>query len=66
MKNALLALMVALGGVSMTACGSSDGPAERAGEEIDEAIEDAEGTVEEAADNIEEAADEAAEEAEPN
>lgn len=58
MKHALLALMIALGGVSMTACGSDDGPAERAGEEIDDAIDDAEGTIEEAGDDLEDAADE--------
>lgn len=62
MKNALLALMLAFGGLSLTACGEPDGPAERAGEEIDDAIDNAEGTAEEIGDDLEDAA----EELEPN
>ena len=62
MKNALLALLLAFGGLSLTACGEPDGPAERPGEEIDEAIDNAEGAVEEIGEDLEDAA----EEAEPN
>ena len=55
MKKLILILLfsVALG---VTAC-EQEGPAERAGEEIDEAVEKAGDEMEEAADKVEEATD---------
>lgn len=44
----LLALMMGLGAVSLTAC-SDDGSAENAGEQVDEAIDEAGDAVEDAA-----------------
>lgn len=49
-RNALIALMMALG-LTLAGCSDNDGPAEEAGEQIDQ-------TMEEAGDEIEEATDE--------
>ncbi len=46
----------------LAACESDDGPAERAGEEVDEAMESAGDAMEDAADKVEEAADDAEDE----
>ena len=57
----LAALALALG--TLAGC-EQEGPAERAGEEVDEAVEEAGDTVEEAGEAIEETAEEAEEEME--
>ena len=49
-RNALIALMMALG-LTLAGCSDNDGPAEKAGEQIDQ-------TMEEAGDEVEEATDE--------
>ena len=41
-------------GAAMTGCGSNEGPAEQAGEEIDNAVENAGEAIEEAGDKLEE------------
>lgn len=64
--SALFALLFALGGGAVLTGCEEQGPAEEAGEEIDEAVEDAgeeiDEAAEEAGDAVEEAADEVEEE----
>jgi hypothetical protein len=61
-SSALFALLLALGGgVALTGC-EEQGPAEKAGEKIDDAVEDAGDKIDEAGDSVEEAADEVEEE----
>ena len=55
-RNALIALMMALG-LTVAGCAEEQGPAEKAGEQIDQ-------TMEEAGDEIEEATDEMGSQAE--
>ncbi|HER35798.1 MAG: hypothetical protein JXJ30_04480 [Halothiobacillaceae bacterium] len=55
-RNALIALMMALG-LTLAGCSDNDGPAEKAGEQIDQ-------TMEEAGDEVEKATDEMGGEAE--
>ncbi len=61
MRNQLstiaLALMLGLGTLSLSAC-ENDGPAESAGEEIDETMDSAEDGMEDAGDDMEDAGDE--------
>lgn len=57
LNSALLALVLALGGGAMLTGCDNDGPAEEAGEEIDEAVDDAGDALEDAADEVEDAAD---------
>lgn len=68
--SALFALLFALGGGAVLTGCEDQGPAEEAGEEIDEAVEDAEEELDEAAeeagDAVEEAADEVEEETDDN
>ncbi len=42
LRHLFLALLIATGATSLAACDLNEGPAEEAGEEIDEAAEDAE------------------------
>lgn len=51
-------LLVAMMAFAITGC-EEEGPAEQAGEKIDNAMEDTGDAIEEAGDNVEEAADEA-------
>ncbi len=51
-------LLVAMMAVAITGC-EEEGPAEQAGEKVDNAMEDTGDAIEEAGDNVEEAADEA-------
>ncbi|MGM0516909.1 MAG: hypothetical protein ACQER6_04850 [Pseudomonadota bacterium] len=64
-RNALIALMMALG-LTVAGCADEQGPAEEAGEQIDQSMEEAGDTMEEATDEIggqvEEAGDELEEE----
>ena len=57
MKTSVWA-MFALLGIGAAACTERDGPAERAGERIDDAVSDVRDRAEEIADEAEEAADE--------
>lgn len=53
-----LAAMFALFAVlTLSACGGEEGPAEQAGEEVDEAVEEMDEAVEQAGDRVEEATD---------
>ncbi|WP_018874001.1 hypothetical protein [Thioalkalivibrio sp. ALJ16] len=52
----LLALMLALGGAALAGC-DNQGPAEEAGENIDEAMEDAGDAMDDASDEMEETFD---------
>ncbi|WP_019625752.1 hypothetical protein [Thioalkalivibrio sp. ALJT] len=52
----LLALMMALGSATLAGC-DNQGPAEEAGENIDDAMEDAGDALDDAADEMEEAFD---------
>jgi len=54
--TAVLVLAACLAG-----CGSEDGPAERAGETIDEAAEDGDEAIDDAADDLEDAVDDVGE-----
>lgn len=54
---ALFALLFALGGGAVLTGCEEKGPAEKAGEEIDEAVEDAGDAIEDAADEVEEETD---------
>jgi hypothetical protein len=51
----LMTALLLMGGVA--ACDDNDGPAEQAGEKIDEATEEAADAVEDAADEVEDATD---------
>jgi predicted small secreted protein len=53
-----VALLLAFLAVGLTACGDDQGPAEEAGENIDETMEEAGDEIEEAGDEMEEAAEE--------
>jgi len=46
----LFALGILLGGFGLAACDEADGPAERAGEQVDEAIQDTKRAVDDATD----------------
>jgi hypothetical protein len=61
MKSIALSIAAALA-LSLVGCGS-EGPAERAGKEIDEAVESTGEAVDDAADAVEEAAEDTAEKA---
>lgn len=54
---ALFALLFALGGGAVLTGCEEKGPAEKAGEEIDEAVEDAGDAIEDAGDNVEDDTD---------
>jgi|GEM_PF-471217 len=56
MRTLLLLLLAVGAGAGLSAC-EDQGPAEQAGEEIDEAVEDAGDAVEDAADDVEDEAD---------
>ncbi len=59
LTGGILAALLILGG-----CNGGDGPAEQAGEEIDEAVESAEDTAEDAAESAGDAMEEAGDEVE--
>lgn len=56
-KTLMMSLLAAMMTLGLAAC-EEEGPAEQAGEEVDEAMEEAGDSVEEMGDTIEEAADE--------
>lgn len=56
----VLILILASSLLCVSCLDQNDGPAEKAGEAVDQAVEDAGDAVEEAADHVEEAADDAA------
>ncbi len=59
-KTALFALLLSFGAAgALTACDTNDGPAEQAGEKVDNAVEHAGDKMEQAGDKMEEKADEA-------
>ncbi|MFO7583049.1 hypothetical protein [Guyparkeria sp.] len=62
-RNALIALMMALG-LTVAGCADEQGPAEEAGEQIDQSMEEAGDTMEEATDEIGGQAEEAGDEVE--
>lgn len=62
--SALFALLFALGGAAVLSGCEDQGPAEEAGEEIDEAVEDAGDEIDDAAEEAGDAVQEAAEEVE--
>ena len=51
LRTLFLTLLLAVGGVSLTAC-ASDGPFEEAGEEIDEGVEEIDEEIDELEDDI--------------
>lgn len=55
-RNALIALMMALG-LTVAGCAEEQGPAEEAGEQIDQTMEEAGDKIEEAGDKMEEETD---------
>lgn len=62
-RISLIALLAGVFAVGISAC-EDEGPAEKAGETVDEAIDETGDTMEEAADSAEEAAEEAGDELE--
>jgi len=62
-RTSLIALIAGMFAVGISAC-EDEGPAERAGETVDEAIEETGDTMEEAAESAEDAAEEAGDELE--
>lgn len=59
LTGGIVAALLMLGG-----CNGGDGPAQEAGEDIDEAVENAEDTAEQAADSVGDAVEEAGDEVE--
>ncbi len=62
-RNALIALMMGLG-LTVAGCADEEGPAEKAGEQIDQTMEEAGDEVEEATDEMGGKAEEAGDEVE--